>query len=412
MNMFFLFVSKCRLLYGAVLNTSRLLCRRYEDVVTRRDYDRELYRRDQRRRGRRTRFAYPRELSRIPDFQEWVLEEVTRDRQIGAVVDPRVMDTARGPLNTATAYKSMYAFGNHYRVLSSELPLKTRDSGVAATFKQVCRNGRRDNHQVNADVEYAGHIEKILELNYRRHCLVVLVCDFVKANYSGVNATIKRDKWGFTLANYKRRYGCVSQDSFAFPRHCEQVFFSTARESPGWRAVLRKKVRGRRILPTNDDDEEAKLFQTGEDEDFEGLNPDRDVGEQDLEPAATGEDVVLEPVIRLNQVRRGARGGRGRVGRATVGRGARPNTVQAEEQEANLGSEDEAVEEERLNRQLGGRRRPTAAVAAQEQRNVRKRPHAQGFIESGEDTSIEEEDSFSEHSTSGTFGSASDELEY
>lgn len=56
------------------------MCRRYEDVVTRRDYDRELYRRDQRRRGRRTRFAYPRELSRIPDFEEWVLEEVTRDR--------------------------------------------------------------------------------------------------------------------------------------------------------------------------------------------------------------------------------------------------------------------------------------------------------------------------------------------
>lgn len=142
------------------------------------------------------------------------------------------MDTARGPLNIAAAYKSMYAFGNHYRVLSSELPLKTRDSGVAATFKQVCRNGRRDNHQVNADVEYVRHIEEIMELNYRRHCLVVLVCDFVKANYRGVNATIKRDKWGFTLANFERRYGCVSQDSFAFPRHCEHVFFITARESP------------------------------------------------------------------------------------------------------------------------------------------------------------------------------------
>lgn len=103
--MFFLFVSKCRLLYRAILNTLRLMCRRYEDVVTRRDYDRELYRRDQRRRGRRTRFAYPRELSRIPDFEEWVLEEVTRDRQIGAVVDPRVMDTTRGPLNIVAAYK-------------------------------------------------------------------------------------------------------------------------------------------------------------------------------------------------------------------------------------------------------------------------------------------------------------------
>ena len=171
-------------------------------------------------------------------------------------------------------------------------------------------------------------------------------------------------------------------------------------------------MRGRRILPTNDDDEEAELFQMGEDEDFEGLRPDRDVGEHDLEPAATGEDVVLEPVIRLNRARQGARGGRGRVDRAAIGRGDKPNTVQAEEPETSLGSEDEAVEEELLNKQLGGRRRPTAATAAQEQRNVRRRPHAQGYIESSEDTSTEEEDSFSEHSTSGTSGSASDEHEY
>lgn len=389
-----------------------MLCRRYEDAVTLRDHERELYRRDQRRQGRRTRFAYPRELSRIPDFEEWVLEEVTRDWQLGVIVDPRVMDTARGPLNVAAAYKSMYAFGNHYRVLSSELPLKTCDSGVAATFKQICRNGRRDNNPVNADVEYVGHIEEILELNYRRHCLVVLVCDFVKANYIGVNATIKRDKWGFTLANYERRYGCVGRDSFAFPRHCEQVFFSTARESPGWRVVLRKEVRGRRILPSNDDDEETELFQMGEDEDFEGLRPDRNVGEEELEAAATGEDVLLEPVIRLNRARRGGRVGRGRGGRPTVGRGARPNTVPVEQQAANNRPEDETFEEERLNMQLGGRRRPPGAAEADEQRNVRRRPPGEGYLESDEDTSTEEEGSCSEYSTSGSSRSASDELGY
>jgi hypothetical protein len=172
--------------------------RKYEEAVTERDHDRDEYRRQQRRGGRRTRFSYPRELQKLPNFAQWILEEVRREQQLGHVVDPRVIDTARGPLAVAAAYKSMYAFGNHYRVLSSELPFKTRDSGVAATFRQVCRNGTRDRNQVNADVEYVGHIEEILELNYRRHCLVVLACDFVKANYVGENATIKKDKWGFT----------------------------------------------------------------------------------------------------------------------------------------------------------------------------------------------------------------------
>jgi len=166
-----------------------------------REQERERYRRQQRRGGRRTRFAFPRELQKLPDFAQWVLEEVRREQQVGDVVNPRVLDTARGPLNVASAYKSMYAYGNHYRVLSSERSMKTCDSGVAATFRQVCRNGTRDVNQVDADVEYVGHIEEILELNYRRHCLVVLVCNFVKANYVGENATIKKDKWGFTLAN-------------------------------------------------------------------------------------------------------------------------------------------------------------------------------------------------------------------
>ena len=129
----------------------------------------------------------------------------------------------------AASYKSMYAYGNHFRVFSAEYALKTADNGVAATFRQVCRNGMRDSNQVNADVEYVGHIEEILELNYRRHCLVVFVCDFVKANYRGENATIKKDQWGFTLANYQRRYGSICRDSFAFPIHCEQVFFQRQR---------------------------------------------------------------------------------------------------------------------------------------------------------------------------------------
>jgi len=60
---------------------------------------------------------------------------VRRERQEGVDVDPEVVDTARGPLPVAAAYKGMYAYGNHLRVLSCEQALKTTDSGVAATFK-------------------------------------------------------------------------------------------------------------------------------------------------------------------------------------------------------------------------------------------------------------------------------------
>ena len=226
-------------------------------------------------------------------------------------VDPKVVDTARGPLPMSTVYKSMYAYGNHYRVLSSEAHLKTSDSGIAATYKQVCRNSVRDGNIVMADVEYVGHIEEILELNYRRHCVVVLVCDFVKANYRGENATIKKDKWGFTLANYARRYGRVCKDSFAFPMHCEQVFYSDANESPGWKVVLRKEVRGKRVIPESNSEGETELFHMGRDDDYEGLRPNLEVGEQDVPQARTGEDIILEPAI-TGQVGRGRRrGGRG-----------------------------------------------------------------------------------------------------
>jgi len=122
-------------------------------------------------------FAFPKELQKLPDFCEWLLQEVRREQQCGETVSPMVVDTARGPLTCATAYKSMYAFGNHFSALSSERSMKTMDSGVAATFKQTCRNGIRDVNQVEVDVEYVGHIKEILELNYRWHCVVVFVCE-------------------------------------------------------------------------------------------------------------------------------------------------------------------------------------------------------------------------------------------
>ena len=74
-------------------------------------------------------------------------------------------------------------------------------------------------------------------------------------------------------------------------------------------------MRGRIVLPNNEDEEDTKLLQMGQDEDFKGLRPDREVGEQKVEMAATGEDVILQPIMRRNMATARGRGGRGRGGR-------------------------------------------------------------------------------------------------
>ena len=51
--------------------------------------------------------------------------------------------------------------------------------------------------------------------------------------------------------------------------------------------MLRKEVKRRRVLPNTNNEDDAELFQMGRDEVFEGLRPDRNVGEQEVPLAAT-----------------------------------------------------------------------------------------------------------------------------
>jgi hypothetical protein len=179
--------------------------------------------------------------------------------------------------------------------------------------------------------------------------------------------------------------------------------------------VLRKEVRGRRVLPNNDSDEEPTLFQMGRDEDFEGLRPDRDVGEQEVLPSETGENVLLEPVVRAY---RGVRGGRGDRRRSRGGRGGRRGAqrgpiVQPAEDQRNNSEEDEQQEEDRLYREniAGGvrRRRRTGAQDNENQnRNTRQRHHSEPHGEWNDNASSEEDKSISKYSTSETCPSSSE----
>jgi len=66
--------------------------------------------------------------------------------------------------------------------------------------------------------------------------------------------------------------------------------------------VLRKEVRDRRVLLDNDEEDmEGGLFNMGNNEDFEGLRPEIDVGEGPVHAVRTGHDIVMqETLVRRN----------------------------------------------------------------------------------------------------------------
>ena len=210
-------------------------------------------------------------MEEISSFSEWLEQEVQNDLQQGMVVPEDVEDSSKKPSLEARKFKSIYAYGYHFRVKSAEQSIKnTCDSRVAAIFRQPCHSGRTDQNVVNADLEYIRQIVDIIELDYGRHCIVLLVCDWVKANYRGRNATMKKDEWGFTMANFGSLVP-FAYESFAFPIHCYQIFFSNDEDEPSWRVILRTEVRGRRVDSQMEQEEESEMFDMGRDDDFYGL---------------------------------------------------------------------------------------------------------------------------------------------
>jgi len=109
----------------------------------------------------------------------------------------------------------------------------------------------------------------------------------VKANYEGNNASIKKDKWGFTLANFRRPIP-FGGESCAFPMHVEQVYFVDAREDPGWKIVLHKEIRGRRMYGDYGVNDEDGMFVIGDDTEHEGLCPAPVIAEKNEAPIPTG----------------------------------------------------------------------------------------------------------------------------
>ena len=272
-------------------------CRRYQHVWQERTNARSEFRRAHPHRSGRRGAPFPRGLEEIPAFAKWLEKEVARSLEEGVVITEDVEDSSKLPSLQAKKFKSMYAYGYHFRVKSIEhSSTSTCDSGVAAVFRQPCHSGRHDQNVVNEDLEYIGQIRDILELGYGRHCVVLLVCECVKANYRGRNATIKKDEWGFTMANF-RALVPFGYESFAFPIHCEQVFFLDDEEEPGWKVVLRTEVRGRRVDIQMAEEEEPKMFAMGQDSNFQGFPMAEEDVEIEAEPHAEGRNIGVHELV-------------------------------------------------------------------------------------------------------------------
>ena len=153
----------------------------------------------------------------------WLEADIECALVAGDQVPDIVKDVSIPPKFECRKFKSIWAFGYRFRVASYKKNLSTRDSGIAVTFSRPWRSSTRDRNLVEANVEYIGELEEIVELDYCQMRVVVFVCRWVKANYRGVNATVRRDRWGFRLANFQscEHFG---KESLVFPKHCEQVF--------------------------------------------------------------------------------------------------------------------------------------------------------------------------------------------
>ena len=237
---------------------------------------------------------YPPELSPPKPFDEWLEEIVVlRNAENPKLVEPDVLALSKQPSELATKYRSMWAFGQHLRVASAETQLTTCDSGVGAIFRCPCRAGSRDIHLIMADVEYVGQLQEIVEVNYGGLCVIVLLCKWIKANYRGHNATMKKDRWGFNLANFLQPLP-FGPESFAFPMHVEQIFFADAREDPGWKVILRREVRSRRVHGNVGAFEDRGIFYVGEDVEQEGLRVPKDIPEENRAQLMTGRTIRHE----------------------------------------------------------------------------------------------------------------------
>jgi hypothetical protein len=88
--------------------------------------------------------------------------------------------------------------------------------------------------------------------------------------------------------------------------HIEQVFFCDNRAQPGWKVILRREVRGRKVHEAMGTDDGHGMFNAGAVGDHEGLRAPRELPEVLADPIQCGRNVrvteALEELVHNAEV--------------------------------------------------------------------------------------------------------------
>jgi hypothetical protein len=132
--------------------------------------------------GPRYRIRYPEELRSTPVFSDWLHEAVDAAWNSSTRPSQDVLEASKLSEIRATGYRAMYVNGMHLRIRTAEEEKVTCDSAIAAAVRK--RRRGTDNYEggIFDKMEYVGWVEEILELNYRSHYIIVLICSWVSTN--------------------------------------------------------------------------------------------------------------------------------------------------------------------------------------------------------------------------------------
>lgn len=193
---------------------------------------------------------YPENMLPLPAFHMWIQSAVQNVVSRGAAYDANIRHLCKPPGFVARSFWSMWAYGNHYRVVETGVVdyHVTFDSGVAQIFAEESTGRGVDGNPVMNQLQYVGVVREILQLQYGAVTPVVFICEWVRASLTGRNRTMKKDEYGFLLVDFDRMLP-PGDEPFTFPWQVEQVFFADEPSNAGnWKVVLQKEPRSRRVV--------------------------------------------------------------------------------------------------------------------------------------------------------------------